>query len=47
MNILVYNIASVASVVGAVVVMLEGKDGWGWLLLVAVALHTTPKVVTK
>lgn len=39
---LILNATSLASIVGAVMLALEGKDGWGWLIFTAIALHTTP-----
>jgi hypothetical protein len=35
------NLVSLACVVGAVFLAYHGKEGWGWLLVVAIGLHTT------
>ena len=41
--LLVANLTSVACVVGAAWVAGQGKDGWGWMLFAAVALHSLPR----
>lgn len=42
-----YNAPSIVCAIGAVLLALNGKDGWGWFLLVSAGLHTTAKVHDK
>lgn len=42
--ILVSNLPTLASVCGAIYLASLGKDGWGWLLFVAIVLSTTVNV---
>lgn len=41
---LTYNLTSIVCAIGATLLALNGKDGWGWFLLVAAGLHTTAKI---
>lgn len=36
---LIGNLASIACVIGATVAICMGKDGWGWLLFMALMLQ--------
>jgi hypothetical protein len=38
---LMANAVPLAAIIGAVVVILHDKDGWGWLLLVAAITHVS------
>lgn len=39
----VSNLVSLAAVAGAVFLAYEGKDGWGWMVVLALLSHTTIK----
>ena len=40
MRLLIVNLASLACVVGATLLALNGIEGWGWFLFGAVLVHT-------
>lgn len=44
---LIANLASVASICGAVALAYYEKAGWGWLIFAAICLHTTLKSSNK
>ena len=37
---LLVNLTSVSFVIGAIILALNGKDGWGWCILGAILTHT-------
>lgn len=39
MKLFLANLFSVVCIVGAIVVICVNKDGWGWLLFIAVYCH--------
>ncbi len=41
--LLAANLPSVACIIGAVYMACQRIEGWGWLLFVAVLVHTAPK----
>ena len=41
---LICNLTSFITAAGAVLLAYHGRDGWGWMLFVAVLLHSWPKV---
>lgn len=40
---LAYNAFAITCVVAAVVLLLNGKDGWGWLIALAAFTSISPK----
>lgn len=41
------NLVSILALAGAVYLMLKDKDGWGWLLIIAVVGMTHVKFINK
>jgi hypothetical protein len=35
------NVASVAAIIGAIILAASGHNGWGWLIFAALLLHTS------
>ena len=41
--LLISNVVSITSVIGAIILASKGTEGWGWFLLVAFLCSTTLK----
>lgn len=41
MKYIAANLVSLSCIAGAIYLMIQNKDGWGWLLLIALLTYTT------
>lgn len=41
-SLLIYNLFSVACIIGAIVLAIYDKEGWGWLVLAGLLCHCSP-----